>query len=61
MSDNSEIRTYLSNDLTPKGIESISAVADKAIHDGENLKGAAQPVLTALDRAKAELAHGSVN
>jgi len=34
MSDNSEIRTYLSNDLTPKGIESISSVADKAIPDG---------------------------
>lgn len=58
LSDILEIRTYLSNDLTPKGIETITPVAQKAITDGENLKAAAVPVVTAIQAARAELAHG---
>jgi len=58
MSDIKEIQTYLSNDLTPKGVESISPVAQKAIADGDSLKTAVNPVLTALENAKAELKTG---
>ena len=58
MSDIKEIQTYLSNDLRPKGVEAITPVAQKAISDGENLKQAASPILSALDRTRAELAPG---
>ncbi len=58
MSDIKEIKTYLSNDLTPKGVESIAPVSDKAISDGENLKSSVEPILQAIDNAKAELAPG---
>jgi len=58
MSDIKEIQTYLSNDLTPKGVESISSVAQKAVADGEGLKSTVNPILIALDNAKAELKPG---
>lgn len=58
ISDNREIKTYLSNDLTPKGVESITPVAQKSVTDGNNLKAAVNPVLTAIDNARAEMAQG---
>jgi len=58
MTDIKEIQKYLSNDLTPKGIETITPVAQQAIKDGDNLKDAVKPVLSAMDRAKAEMAQG---
>jgi uncharacterized protein YhaN len=61
MSDIKEIKTYLSNDLTPKGIESIAPVSGKAISDGESLKSAVDPILHALDNAERELAPGGAN
>ena len=54
-----EIRTYLSNDLTPKGVQAISPVTQQAVRDGENLKLAVVPVLSAIDSARAELSHGA--
>jgi hypothetical protein len=50
-----EIKIYLSNDLTPKGVETIDPVAKKAVKDLEVLKTSLQPVITALDAIKAEL------
>ncbi|MDO8723335.1 MAG: DUF2959 family protein [Syntrophales bacterium] len=58
LSDIKEIQKYLSNDLTPKGIESIAPVAQKAVSDGALLKEAVTPVLAAIDRVRAELATG---
>ena len=58
ISDNMEIKTYLSNDLTPKGIESITPTAQKSVRDGDYLKEAVKPVLTAIDNAKVELVRG---
>ena len=58
MTDIKEIQKYLSNDLTPKGIDAITPVAQQAIKDGDNLKDAVKPVLSAMDRAKAEMAQG---
>jgi hypothetical protein len=58
MSDNREIRTYLSNDLTPKGVETITPIAQKAVQDGDNLKESVKPVLSAIDAARAELNQG---
>lgn len=58
LSDIQEIQKYLSNDLTPKGIEAIAPVAQKAVSDGERLKTAVEPVLSAIARVRAELAPG---
>ena len=58
MSDIKEIKSYLTTDLTNKGIEAITPVSEKAINDGENLKSAVIPVLSALDNARSEMAQG---
>ena len=58
MSDIREIQTYLSNDLTPKGIEAITPIAQKALEDGNRLKEAIDPVLSAIGSVRAELAPG---
>ena len=50
-----EIQKYLSNDLTPKGIESITPVANKTVQELDLLKNSLQPVISALDEIKAEL------
>jgi hypothetical protein len=55
LSDLDQIKTYLSNDLTPKGVASITPVAEKTMYDGSSLKSAVQPVLSAIEVAKGEL------
>jgi hypothetical protein len=55
LSDLKEIQTYLSNDLTPQGIETITPVVDKTDQDLKALKESMQPVLAALNEIKAEL------
>lgn len=61
LSDIRGIRKYLSTDLTPKGIETITPVAQKALQAGNSLKDAAQPLLTAIGSARAELAQGGMS
>lgn len=56
-----EIRNYLSNDLTPKGVDAITPVARKAVQDGEDLKASVQPVLAAIDRARSAMAQGGAS
>jgi hypothetical protein len=58
LSNLKEIKKYLSNDLTPSGIETINPVAKKAVQDMEALKTSLQPVIVALDEIKAELYSG---
>jgi hypothetical protein len=58
INDHKNIQTYLSNDLTPKGLASISGVAQSALQDGQKLKDSVQPVLSAIDAAKSEMARG---
>jgi hypothetical protein len=58
LSDIKEIQKFLSNDLTSKGVESITPTAQKSINDGNNLKEAVKPVVSAMDRARAEMAQG---
>lgn len=53
-----EIQSYMSNDLTPKGLEGIDPVAKKAVQDSEALKASLKPFLAALDEIKAELYSG---
>lgn len=61
LTDIREIQKYLSNDLTPQGIESIRTVSQTAVKDGENLKETIKPVLIAIDRAKADMTQGGMN
>ena len=53
--DLKEIQGYLSNDLTPKGVEAITPTAQKSVQDLDNLKASLRPVIYALDEIKAEL------
>lgn len=57
LSDIKEIRSYLSTDLTDKGIQTITPVAETAVRDGARLKETVQPLLMAIGNARAELAH----
>jgi hypothetical protein len=58
MSDLKEIQNYLSNDLTPKGVEAISPIAQQAVMDGTSLQAAIYPVLNAVSNARGELTQG---
>jgi len=60
MTDIREVRTYLTTDLTPKGIEAITSVSQKAVMDGKDLKDAVDPVLAAISSAREEMAQGGV-
>jgi len=53
-----EIRKYLSNDLTPQGIEGITPIANKSVLNLNALKESLKPVLLALDEINAELYSG---
>lgn len=58
LTDLKEIQMFLSNDLTPSGIEAIDPVAKKTVQDREALKASLAPVLSALDDIKVELYSG---
>jgi hypothetical protein len=58
ISDIRQIKTYLSNDLTSKGVNAITPTVQQAITDGGNLKVAVQPVLAAIGNARTEMAQG---
>lgn len=58
LTDLKEIQQYLSNDLTPKGIEGIGPVAQKSVQDRDALKESLKPLIAALDEIKAELYSG---
>jgi DUF2959 family protein len=58
LTDLKEIQQYLSNDLTPKGIDAIEPVAKKTVQDREDLKASLKPVIAALDEIMAELYSG---
>ena len=56
--DLKEIQRFLSNDLTPKGIETITPVVNKTSQDLDVLRESIKPVISALDGIKAELYSG---
>ena len=58
LTDLKEIQKYLSNDLTPKGVEAITPVANKSVQDLDALKTSLKPVIAALDEIKVELYSG---
>jgi hypothetical protein len=58
MADLKEIQLYLSNDLTPNGVQAITPVANKTVQNLDVLKGSLKPVISALDEINAELYSG---
>jgi hypothetical protein len=53
LTDIKEIQMYLANDLTPQAIDAIRPVTRKTVVDGDNLKTAIRPVLSAFERIRA--------
>lgn len=58
LTDLKEIQLYLSNDLTPKGLETITPVVNKTVQDRESLKASLVPLLAALDAVQADMYSG---
>jgi hypothetical protein len=58
VSNSQQIRTYLSNDLTSKGVEAITPIARRVAGDGDKLKYSLQELEMAIERARAEMAQG---
>lgn len=56
--DIKEIRRYLSNNMSPQGIESLRPIVLTAVEDGGSVKETIEPPLSALDRVKSEMAQG---
>ncbi len=56
VSDLKEIQTYLSNDLTPKGIEAIEPLAGEVAGKGSMLKYEIKDIQAAVNRANAAMA-----
>lgn len=52
-----ELQKYLSNDLTPQGIDGAKPIAQKSIQDLDQLKESLKPVINSLDEIKGELYH----
>ena len=52
VSDVKEIQNYLSNDLTPKGIEAIVPISKKSVSDGDNLKLAIKNIQPSIEAAR---------
>lgn len=53
-----EIKLYLSNDLTPKGVDTVTPIAQRAVQDMAVLNESLKPVMSALDEIQAELYSG---
>ncbi len=61
VSDVREIQTYLSNDLTTKGIAAIAPTSEKVVSDGDSLKYAIQKLQTAIQDVRAEMSQTGTN
>ena len=60
VSDVKEIQSYLSNDLTSKGIEAIAPISRKAVEDGDKLKAAIRNLQIAIETARGEMSHAGM-
>lgn len=60
VSDVNEIESYLSNDLTSQGINSIAGIADDAVNEGEQLKNELNTLQSAIASARDEMRQGGI-
>jgi hypothetical protein len=59
VSDVKEIQSFLSNDLTSKGIEAITPISRKAVTDGNRLKREINKLQLSIEAARSEMTHSS--
>ncbi len=60
VSDVNEIETFLSNDLTSRGIDSISPVANKVVSNGRLLRSELSNLQSAIEEARSEMTQSGV-
>lgn len=60
VSDVNEIETFLSNDLTSLGVDSISPVANKAVNNGRHLRNELSKLQGAIEDARAEMTQSGI-
>jgi hypothetical protein len=61
VSDIKEIQTFLSNDLTTKGIAAIGPTSEKVVSEGDSLKYAIQQLQAAIQDVQVEMAQSGTN
>ncbi|MCC5942128.1 MAG: hypothetical protein JJU37_11365 [Balneolaceae bacterium] len=61
VSDVTEIETYVSNDLTTKGITSIASLSDKTVRNGNHLKNEMENLQAAIEDARAEMTQTGIS
>jgi len=59
VSDLKEIQSFLSNDLTSKGIEAIAPISRKTVFDGNRLKREINKLQMSIEAARSEMTHSS--
>lgn len=60
LSDIRDLQTFLSNDLTPKGLQAVQEMAEKTVNDGRELKRLIGPIQVAVADARGRLMPGSL-
>lgn len=60
VSDINEIETFLSNDLTSQGINSIASVSGEAVNKGERLSSELGSLQSAIASTREEMRHGGL-
>ena len=61
VSDVTEIESYISNDLTTKGITSIASLTDRTVRNGNQLKNELRNLQSAIEDARAEMAQSGIS
>lgn len=61
VSDVNEINSFISNDLTSKGISSIASLSDKTVENGRQLKSALSDLQSAIEDARAEMTQSGIS
>ncbi len=61
VSDVSEIESYISNDLTTKGITSIESISDRTVRNGSILKNELVNLQSAIEDARAEMTQSGIS
>lgn len=60
VTDVNEIESYLSNDLTSQGINSIASISNDAVNEGEQLKNELNSLQSAIASTRDEMRHGGI-
>lgn len=61
VSDVNQIETYMSNDLTTKGITSIASLSDKTVRNGNYLKNELENLQSAIEDARFEMTQSGIS